>query len=80
MGQLGSESQPSGQTPGDGDSAQRPSERRRTLSFMGPQAETLDRLLGRTEVELGVAKSRRGWSLFSILRAAYQALSSDPNQ
>jgi hypothetical protein len=80
MGHTGSESQPTDQISGDGDSAQRPSGRRATIQFMGPQAETLDRLLGRTEAELGAAQTRRGWSLFSILRAAYQALSSDPNR
>jgi hypothetical protein len=47
---------------------------------MGSPAETLDRLMGRTEAELGAAETRRGWSLFSTLRAAYQALSSDPNR
>jgi hypothetical protein len=47
---------------------------------MGPQAETLDRLLGRTEAELGAAKTRQGWSLFSVLRAAYQARASDPTR
>lgn len=77
MGDTESESQPSGRESGDGDSAQAPSERRGTAPLMGPPAETLDRLLGRTEAELGAAGARRGWSLFSTLRAAYRALSSD---
>ena len=80
MGDTESESQPSGQTSGNGDSAQAPSERCGTSPLLGPPAETLDRLLGRTEAELGAAEARRGWSLFSTLRAAYQALSSDPNR
>jgi len=80
MEQSGSESRPGGQTSGKEDSAQRPSEPCETIQFMGPQAETLDRLLGRTEAELGAAKTRSGWSLFSILRSAYQALSSDPKR
>jgi hypothetical protein len=46
---------------------------------MGPQAETLDRLLGRTEAELGAAQNRRGWSMLSVLRAAYQTWASDRN-
>ena len=52
---------------------------RGTIKFMGPQAETLDRLLGRTEAELGAAQNRRGWSLLSVLRAAYQTWAFDPN-
>lgn len=47
---------------------------------MGPQTETLDRLLGRTEAELCAAKTRQGWSLFAILRAAYRARTSDPKR
>jgi predicted nucleotidyltransferase len=47
---------------------------------MGPQTETLDRLLGRTETELCAAKTRESWSLFAILRAAYRARTSDPKR
>ena len=77
MGDTESESQTPGQTSVDGDSPQPPSERCGTIPFMGSPAETLDRLLGRTEAELDAAETRRGWSLFSTLRAAYRALSSD---
>jgi hypothetical protein len=79
MGHIASDGLPSGQTPDARAAAQNRSEQQGTIQFMGPQAETLDRLLGRTEVELGAAQSRRGWSLFSVLRAAYRTLASDSN-
>lgn len=80
MGHIASDGRPSGQTLDDTAAAQEMSGRGDTIQFMGPQAETLDRLLGRTEAELGAAKTRQGWSLFSVLRAAYQARASDPTR
>ena len=80
MGQSASDGRPSSQTPDGRPAAQKMSERGNTIEFMGPQAETLDRLLGRTEAELGAAKIRQGWSLFSVLRAVYQTRASDPNR
>lgn len=80
MGRVGIDSQPCGQPSTDGPVSPKVADRRGTSQFMGPQAETLDRLMGRTEAELGAAKTRRGWSLFSILRAAYQTRKSDPKR
>ena len=80
MGHIGSDGRPSGQTADGRAAAQEMSERGGAIQFMGPQAETLDRLLGRTEAELGAAKIRQGWSLISVLRAAHQAQAPDPNR
>ena len=44
------------------------------------RAETLDRLLGRTGAEPGAAKARSNWSLFSVLRPAHQARTSDTDR
>ena len=79
MGHIASDGRPSGQTLDDTAAAQEMSGRGDTIQFMGPQAETLDRLLGRTEAELGAAQNRRGWSMLSVLRAAYQTWPSDRN-
>ncbi len=79
MGYITSDGRPSGQTADGRATAQSMSERRGTIQFMGPQAETLDRLLGRVEAELGAAQNRRGRSLLSVSRAAYQTWAADPN-
>ena len=79
MAHIGPDGRPSGQIPDDRASVQSMSERSGTIQFMGPQAETLDRLLGRTDAKLGAAQNRRGWSMLSVLRAAYQTWASDQN-
>ena len=80
MGHIASDGRPSGQTLDDTAAAQEMSGRGDTIQFMGPQAETLDRLLGRVEAELGVEQNRRGWSLLSVLRTAYRTWAPDPIQ
>jgi hypothetical protein len=80
MGRVDSDSEPSGQTSAAETAAGRVSDRNGTSQLMGPQTETLDRLLGRTETELCAAKTRESWSLFAILRAAYRARTSDPKR
>ncbi len=80
MGRVGSDGRSPGQTSGDATAARRASDRSSKVQFMGPQDETLDRLLGRTEAEMGAAKTCSSWSLFSVLRAAYQTQTSDPTR
>lgn len=80
MGRIGSENRPCSRKPAEESAVQQPKARSDTSQFMGPQDETLDRLMGRTEAELGEAKERRGWSLLAVLRAAYRARTSDPKR
>jgi hypothetical protein len=76
MGRIGSDNRPCS-TPAEESVVQQPRPSSDTSQFMGPQDETLDRLMGRTEAELGEAKKRSGWSLLAVLRAAYRARTSD---
>jgi len=80
MGRIGSDNRPCSHTPAEDSAAQQPRAHSDTSQFMGPQDETLDRLLGRTEAELGAAKKRSGWTLLAVLRAAYRARTSDPKR
>ena len=80
MGRIGSDNRPCSRTPAAESAVPQPRARGDTSQFMGPQDETLDRLMGRTEAELGAAKKRSGWTLLAVLRAAYRARTSDPKR
>ena len=80
MGRVGSESPSCGGPPTEEVAGHQLGAHSGASLYLGPQAETLDRLLGRTEAELGAAMTRRSLSLFAILRANYRARTSYPKR
>ena len=80
MGRVGSESPSFGGPPIEEVAGHQLGAPSGASQYLGPQAETLDRLLSRTEAELGAAMTRRSLSLYAILRANYRARTSDPKR
>ena len=80
MGRVGSESPSCGGPPTEEVAGHQLGAHSGASQYLGPQAETLDRLLGRTEAELGAAMTRRSLSLYAILRANYRTRTSDPKR